>query len=324
MTKNDQRFRELRNFKGRIAVEMKKVIVAGANGFIGGYLVAALAEKYEVVSLTRRPEKIPGSRNVQWDGKNPGDWMNALEGAFAVVNLSGKSVNCRHNEKNKEAILNSRLFTTEAIGKAIEQCTNPPDVWLNSSGVSIYKESYDEPQDETATEFDSDFLADVTKQWEAMCLKYAPNTRKVQMRTSVILGLEDGSYPLIAKLTKLYGGGKQGSGKQYFPWMHVNDFCTIARDTLLENDTISGPVNMCAPDLITNAEFMAAMRKAHNRSFGLPAPAFLLKIGSVIIGTEASLVLKSSYVEPMVLKSQNAHFQFPDIETALKDLVSRS
>lgn len=303
---------------------MKKIVVAGANGFIGGHLVTALSEKYEVISLTRRPENIPGSRNVIWDGKNLGDWVNELDGAFAVINLSGKSVNCRHNEKNKKAILNSRLFTTEAVGKAIEKCSNPPEVWLNSSGVSIYKESFDEAQDETATEFDNDFLAEVTKQWEEMCLKYAPNTRKVQMRTSVILGLEDGSYPLIAKLTKLYAGGKQGSGKQYFPWMHVKDFCAIARDTLLENDAISGPVNMCAPDLITNAEFMAAMRKAHHRSFGLPAPAFLLKIGSFIIGTEASLVLKSSYVDPKVLKEHHAVFQFPNIEVALEDLTSRS
>ncbi len=302
---------------------MKKVIVAGANGFIGRHLVPILAEKFEVITLTRRPEEIPGGRNVLWNGKTVGDWSSELEGAFAVINLSGKSVNCRHNDKNKTAILNSRVLTTEAIGQAIEQCENPPKVWLNSSGVSIYKESFDTPQDETATDFDTDFLAEVTKKWEAACLKYAPDTRKVLMRTSVILGVEDGSYPLIAKLTKLYGGGKQGSGKQYFPWMHVTDFCSVVKDVLLENDQISGPVNMCAPDLITNGEFMAAMRKAHNRSFGFPAPAFLLKIGSVIIGTEASLVLKSSYVEPKVLNDNKAVFQFPDIQSAIKDLASR-
>lgn len=297
--------------------------MAGANGFIGRHLVPVLAEKFEVITLTRRPEIISGARNVLWDGKNVGDWADELEGAFAVINLTGKSVNCRHNEKNKAAILNSRVFTTEAVGQAIDACKNPPKVWLNSSGVSIYKESFDTPQDETATEFDNDFLADVTVKWEAACLKYASNTRKVLMRTSVILGLEDGSYPLIAKLTKLFGGGKQGSGKQYFPWMHVADFVAIVRDTLLENNQISGPVNMCAPDLITNCEFMAAMRKGHNRSFGIPAPAFLLKIGSAIIGTEASLVLKSSYVEPIVLKESGAAFQFPDISSAIKDLASK-
>ncbi len=302
---------------------MEKLIVAGANGFIGRHLVPALAKQYEVITVTRRPESIDGARNVIWDGKTVGDWAKELEGAFAVINLSGKSVNCRHNEKNKAAILNSRVFTTEAVGQAIGQCKNPPKVWLNSSGVSIYKESFNEPQDETATEFDTDFLADVTKKWEEACLKYAPETRKVLMRTSVILGLEDGSYPLIAKLTKLYGGGKQGSGKQYFPWMHVTDFCTIVRDTLLQNDQISGPVNMCAPELVTNSEFMAAMRKGHNRSFGFPAPAFLLKIGSVIIGTEASLVLKSSYVEPAVLKENNAEFAFPSIDSAINDLANR-
>lgn len=303
---------------------MKKVIVAGANGFIGRNLVPTLARKYEVVTLTRRPEEISGSRNVLWDGMSQGDWSRELEGAFAVINLSGKSVNCRHNEKNKKAILDSRVNTTEAVGVAIENCTEPPEVWLNSSGVSIYKESFDTPQDESTNEFDNDFLAEVTKKWEAACLKYAPNTRKVLMRTSVILGVEDGSYPLIAKLTKLYGGGRQGSGKQYFPWMHIEDFCTVVRDTLMENDAISGPVNMCAPDMITNAEFMAAMRKAHNRSFGFPAPAFLLKIGSLIIGTEASLVLKSSYVFPGVLQEQKARFNYPEIDAALSNLAGKT
>lgn len=302
---------------------MEKVIVAGANGFIGRHLVPVLAERYEVITITRRPETIHGARNVLWDGKNIGDWAEELNGAFAVINLSGKSVNCRHNEKNKAAILNSRVLTTEAIGQAIDQCENPPEVWLNSSGVSIYKESFDVPQDESTTDFDNDFLAEVTKKWEGACLKHATNTRKVLMRTSVILGLDDGSYPLISRLTKLYAGGRQGSGKQYFPWMHVSDFCTIVRDTLLQNDSISGPVNMCAPDLITNAEFMTAMRKGHNRSFGFPTPAFLLKIGGAIIGTEASLVLKSSLVEPGVLKENNASFNFPNIASAIKDLTSR-
>ncbi|GAB5418999.1 MAG: TIGR01777 family oxidoreductase [Crocinitomicaceae bacterium] len=303
---------------------MKKVIVAGANGFIGGHLVPLLAKDYEVVSLTRRQEGIPGSRNVLWDGKSLGDWSSELEGAFAVINLSGKSVNCRHNDKNKAAIRSSRIDTTRAVGEAIEACTNPPKVWLNSSGVSIYQESFDHPQDEASVDFDDDFLAELTMEWEATCTKLAPETRKVLMRTSVILGLEDGSYPLIAKLTKLFAGGKQGSGKQYFPWMHIDDFCAIVKDVLLKNEEISGPVNMCAPDLITNKEFMAAMRKSLGRPFGIPAPAFLLKIGGAIIGTEASLVLKSSYVKPLVLTVNNADFKFPDINSALEDLAARS
>ena len=303
---------------------MKKIVVAGANGFIGRNLVPILAESFEVVTLTRREEKIPGGRNVLWDGINQSDWSKELEGAFAVINLSGKSVNCRHNEENKKIILDSRVESSEAIGRGIEACENPPSVWLNSSGISIYKETYDVPQNEDATEFDTDFLAEVTKEWEAACLRHSPNTRKVLMRTSVILGLEDGSYPLIAKLTRFFAGGKQGSGKQFFSWMHVDDFCSVVKNILLENNAIEGPVNMCVPQSITNSEFMAAMRKAHHRSFGIPAPAFLLKIASTIIGTEASLVLKSAYIEPKVLKQEKASFEFPTIEAALKDLTSRT
>jgi uncharacterized protein (TIGR01777 family) len=206
---------EFGTFKKHKTIVMKKVVVAGANGFIGRHLVPKLAVAYEVVTLTRSPESIGGARNVQWDGKSQGSWIEELEGAYAVINLSGKSVNCRHNEKNKALILNSRVQSTEAIGEAIDACKNPPEVWLNSSGVSIYKESFDTPQTEESEDFDSDFLAVVTQKWEAACLRYAPNTRKVVMRTSVILGLEDGTYPLIARLTKMYAGGKQGSGNQY-------------------------------------------------------------------------------------------------------------
>lgn len=303
---------------------MKKVVVAGANGFIGRHLVPMLAKKYEVVTLTRRPEKSEHARNVLWDGIHIGEWTQELEGAFAVINLSGKSVNCRHNAANKKAILDSRVNATKAIGEAIEGTNRKPAVWLNSSGVSIYKETFEQVQDETATDFDTDFLAEVTKQWEAACMQWTSNTRKIVMRTSVILGTDDGSYPLISKLTKLYGGGKQGSGKQYFPWMHIQDFCSVLINTLLENDTIEGRVNMCAPHLITNSEFMAAMRKAHKRSFGFPVPAFLLKIGSFFLGTEASLVLKSSYVKPLVLEANKADFKFPNIDTALEDLVQRT
>lgn len=306
------------------ANEKKKIVIAGASGFIGGHLIDRLSRNYTVVTLTRSPMKRMGvSASVVWDGKNQGDWAQVLDGAFAVINLSGKSVNCRFTEANKKAILDSRLDTTHAIGEAIEQCENPPSVWLNASGVSIYKESYDEPQSEASTETDNDFLADVTKQWEEACLSAAPNTRKVVMRTAVVLGAKEGSFPMIERLARFFLGGRQGSGKQYFSWIHIEDYCSVVENVLLSDASVSGPVNMSAPQVVTNSEFMKAVRKGVGRPFGFPAPEFLLKIGARIIGTEPSLVLKSTYVIPAVLIEKKAKFSFPEIDAAIRDLVAR-
>ncbi len=301
----------------------KKIIVAAANGFIGTHLVGVLSKNYEVITLTRHPFSCKGAHtNVLWDGKSVGDWLDVLEGSYAVINLSGKSVNCRHNEKNKRAILSSRIDSTGAIADAIEQCENPPLLWLNASGVSVYKESYTGSYNESATEFSDDFLAEVSLKWEEACLVRAPKTRKIVLRTAVVLGRDGGSFPLIRRLTSFFLGGKQGSGNQFFSWIHIDDYCQIVATTLLEDSSIEGPVNMCAPEVVSNKEFMRSVRKAMGVPFGLPTPEFALKIGGFIVGTEPSLVLKSTAVAPAVLKAHHAKFTYPDLMSALEHLTA--
>jgi len=305
-------------------VKKKRIVIAAANGFIGTHLVKTLAAQYEVVTLTRSPfHNSFAHSNVLWDGKQLGPWVDALEGSFAVINLSGKSVNCRHNEKNKAGILNSRLDSTSILATAIEQCDQAPEVWLNASGVSIYPATYSGAYDETSKDLDDDFLADVTKQWEEACLSRAPKTRKIVMRTAVVLGRDGGSFPLIRRLTRSFLGGKQGKGNQFFSWIHIADYCHVVESTLLADASIQGPVNMCAPEVVTNKEFMQEVRAALNVPFGIPAPEFVLKIGGFLIGTEPSLVLKSTAVTSVVLKERKVKFKHPTISDALQNLTAR-
>lgn len=304
---------------------MEKVIVAAANGFIGQHLVLKLSEKYDVITLTRRPIEIKGaSKNVIWDGKKLDFWCNEIEGSLAFINLTGKSVNCKWTEANKKAILDSRVEITELIAKAIAKSKEPPKVWINASGVSIYKETFGDLQTESSKEMADDFLADVSKKWEEACFSSPAQVRKVAMRTSVVLGNDGGSFPIMRKLTGFFLGGKLGSGKQFFSWIHIDDYCKIITDQIIPNEKINGPVNMAAPESVTNAEFMRSLQKAMGKPFGIPTPKFLLKIGASIIGTEPSLVLKSTCVVSEVLKQNEYVFLYPQVDSALEELIGRT
>lgn len=302
--------------------EKEKIIIAGANGFIGQELTLKLSQRFDVVTLTRKTVRIQGaSKNVLWDGRNVGDWAIELESATAIINLSGKSVNCRFNESNMKAILDSRVESTLTIGKAIEQCKLPPKVWINASGISIYKESFHEPMTESTKDFDTDFLAQVTRKWEDACLSCAKDVRKVLLRTPVVLGGSGGTYPIFRRLTNFFLGGKQGRGDQMFSWIHIDDYCRIVEQVLIPDETISGPINMVAPEVVTNQLLMKSFRKHQNIPFGIPSPEWVLKIGGFIIGTEPSLTLKSSCVKSEVLKAKRFEFQHSKIDETIGALT---
>ena len=299
-----------------------KIIIAGANGFIGQELTKKLSGNFYVVTLTRKPVRIQGaSKNVLWDGKNVGEWSSILESAVAVINLSGKSVNCRFNESNKKAILDSRVESTTAIGKAIENCDNPPKIWLNASGISIYKESFQQPMTESSMDFDDDFLAEVTKKWEETCLSHAKGVRKVLMRTPVVLGISGGTYPIFSRLTNFFFGGKQGRGNQMFSWIHIDDYCKVVETLLILDGSISGPVNMVAPEVVSNKLLMKYFRKYQNIPFGIPSPEIVLKIGGFIVGTEPSLALKSNCIKSEILKAKKFEFQHSRIDETIHALT---
>ena len=303
---------------------MKKVIIPGGSGFLGRYLAAYLIEKgYTVIILSR---KKGGTKDnityLQWDGKTLGDWAKAFEGAEAVVNLAGRTVDCRYTEKNKQEILNSRIDATKVVGQAIFKCKQPPKVWLNASTATIYKGSYDIDRIEDGGEIGNDFSMNVAKTWEKTFYEApAADIRKVAMRISIVLGKGGGAMMPLVNLTKLGLGGKQGSGQQYVSWLHIEDFAR-AVVWLIEQETISGSINIVSPKPIRNKEFMRTLQRVIGIPFGLPATKWMLEIGTFFLQTEAELVLKSRKVVPKRLLEAGFKHQFTDLEMAMRSILS--
>lgn len=299
-----------------------KLIIAAANGFIGKSLINSLSPHYDLVGLVRKAQADTDQvRYVLWDGRTVGAWAKELEAAKAVINLAGRSISCRHNEQNKRDILQSRLESTQAIGDGIRACKIKPTVWLNCSSITIYQHSYTEPQDETATQFSEGFTTEVCKAWEAAFHAYQEEAvRQITLRISVVLGKKEGALKPLVPITKLGLGGRSGSGKQMFSWIHIQDFCSIIQ-FLIETESCRGVYNMCSPNPVTNDNLMKGLRKVLHQPIGIPQPEWAIRLGAKIIGTEAELVLESLYVLPYRLQQLHYPFAFPTLEHALQDLV---
>lgn len=300
---------------------MKKIVIAAANGFIGGHLVDHFSKTHEVIGLVRKPMDSNGPvRYVHWDGKSLDEWQSELEGVEVVINLAGKSVNCRHTDENKKAILKSRIESTQAIGQAIDLCKDKPKLWINASGASIYEYDENKSNTEGDTQYARSFIAQVSQEWEDTMYSFTySELKQVALRTTLVLGKKDGAFPLVNRLSKLFLGGKQGSGRQKMSWIHIDDFVS-AVDHIVKNG-ISGPVNMGTPNPVSNAEFMRSLRKANRRPFGFPTPEFALKIGAFFINTEPSLVLDGMNVVPKVLLDSGFTFRYSTIEEAFENLT---
>ena len=299
---------------------MKKIVIAAANGFIGSHLVNHFSKDYEVIGLVRKSmDSKKNVRYVIWDGKSLGEWQSELEGAEAVINMAGKSVNCRHTDENKKGILQSRIESTQVLGQAIDLCNDKPKTWINASGASIYTYDKNRPNAETDTQYAESFIAHVSKEWEDTFYAFTySDIRQVGLRTTVVLGKEDGAFPVMRRLAKLWLGGKLGSGRQMMSWIHIEDFVSAVDHIVHTN--ISGNVNMGSPNPVSNSEFMRALRKANGRSFGLPTPEFALKIGASFMNTEPSLILDGMNVAPKALLDSGFEFRFATIKSALGNL----
>jgi uncharacterized protein (TIGR01777 family) len=293
-----------------------KVVVAGGSGFIGSFLSRRFAEEgLEVVVLSRSARD-----GVAWDGKTVGDWARTLEGAELVLNLAGRSVDCRYNKKNKKEIFDSRTDSTQALGKAIQQAKNPPRLWINSSTATIYRHAQDRPMDEATGEIGSGFSVEVARQWEKTFFKMeTPGVRKVALRTAIVLGKNGGVLKPFKNLVRLGLGGIQGDGKQRFSWIHEEDLFLILQ--FLRSRDLSGVVNCAAPGPVTNQELMKTLRLKMGMPFGFPAPRFLLGIGAWVIRTETELILKSRWVVPGRLTQAGYRFQYPALPQALDSLL---
>lgn len=300
---------------------MKKIVIAGGSGFLGQALKVSLEKAgYEVVILSRTKN---GGGYVKWNAKTQGEWRHEIDGAFAVLNMAGKSVDCRYTDKNKKLIMSSRIDSTKAIGQAIKGCSKPPEVWLNSSTATIYKYTHGKKPANTEEEHEigSGFSVEVAKAWETEFFSHkTPQTVQTALRTSIVYGKSGGALPVVYNLAKKGLCSKQGSGKQWISWIHIEDFCRAIL-FLLENPQ-SGAVNMCAPGVIQNKDFYALLRKYAKAPICLPQPAWLLEIGAFVMRTETELILKSRKVYPAKLLDKGFSFEYPDCKTALDDLLT--
>ncbi len=274
--------------------------------------------------LTRNAKETGNDmlRYVEWNAKTLDLWLTELEGIEMLINLTGKSVDCRYNEKNKAEILNSRILATEVLGEAIKACAVPPKVWMNSSTATIYEHSLTTKMTEATGVIGDDFSMNVAKSWEETFYNMkTPRTQKIALRTSIVLGKNGGAFIPLRNLAKVGLGGTQGNGNQKVSWIHEHDFCR-AVDFLL-TESIAGIFNITAPNPIPNKKFMQTLRRALKIPFGLPQPIWLLNIGARIIRTEAELILKSRYVIPEKLVAAGFQFHYPTAEKAVEEIINR-
>ena len=302
---------------------MKKLIIAAGTGFLGQVLVAHFKDKFdEIVILTRGKSKISDSiKYVNWDAKTLSGWENELENASVLINLAGKSVDCRYTNANKKEIYDSRIDSTKILNEAVLNCKNPPKHWLNSSTSTIYRFSLDKQMDEFTGEIGDDFSMNIAKSWEkAFFETETPKTLKTALRTSIVLGKNGGAFVPIKMLAKFGLGGKQGKGNQFISWIHEKDFAR-AIEFVIEKQ-LTEVINIVSPKPITNYEFMKTLRATIRIPFGLSTNKFLLEIGSFFIQTETELVLKSRNVIPKRLQKNGFTFEHETLEKAFKNLVS--
>jgi len=302
---------------------MNKLIIAAGTGFLGQILLHHFKNKFEeIVILTRgKSQTIDGIKYVNWNARTFSGWENELENAAVLINLAGKSVDCRYTKKNKKEILWSRIESTKILNKAVLNCQNPPKHWINSSTSTIYRFSLDKQMDETDGEIGNDFSINVALCWEKAFFKTkTPNTLKTALRTSIVLGKNGGALIPLRTLAKIGFGGKQGKGDQFVSWIHEEDFAN-AIDFIIQKES-TGVINIVSPKPIRNTDFMQKLRKKVGFPFGIPINQFFLEIGSFFIRTETELVLKSRNVIPKRLLENGFKFKFGDINEAFQDLLN--
>ncbi len=311
-----------------------KIVIAGGSGQIGTFLAREFHSRGdEVVILSRQSSGVVPWKVANWDAEQVGDWAELLEGSDLVLNLAGRNVSCRYNDENRRQIIESRTRSTSAVGAAIAKCKVAPRVWLQSSTATIYAHRFDAPNDEDTgiiggSESDAPskwrFSIEVAQAWENTFERaHVPNTRKVALRSAIVLSPDRGGiFDVLLRLVRFGLGGQSGSGKQYVSWIHDRDFAA-AIDWIVNHDTICGIVNLSSPFPVTNAELMSTLRNSWGIGFGLPATDWMLELGAVFLNTETELVLKSRRVIPGRLLLSGFNFRFAKWDDASNDLCQR-
>lgn len=310
-----------------------RIVIPGGSGQVGTILARHLhAQGHLVTVLTRREQDVPG-QVILWDGTTLADWVTSLDGADVLINLAGRSVNCRYTAKNRAEIKNSRVATTELLGRALNQLAHPPRLWMNASTATIYRHALDHPMDEATGEIGGKehdvpstwkFSIDVATSWEeSFFASNTPNTRKIALRSAMIMSPDRGGiFDQFFRLVRFGLGGAAGSGDQFVSWIHDADFLRSI-DYLIAHEELDGPINVAAPNPLPNREFMQVLRRAAGLEIGLPPTRLMLEVATFFHRTETELILKSRRVVPGRLLESGFRFQFPDWPSAARDLVGR-
>jgi uncharacterized protein (TIGR01777 family) len=311
-----------------------RIVLPGGSGQIGQILAAHFHEKGDDVTvIARNPNLRAPWRSISWDGRKLGPWADAFDDADLVINLAGRSVNCRYTAENSRIIKESRTETTRLVGQAIANAARPPPLWMNASTATIYRHTFDRAMDEATGELGGSepnaprtwrFSIDVAKSWEdAFFEAVAPQTRKIALRCAIVMSPQrGGTFDILVGLVRRGLGGTMGSGKQFFSWVHDADLCR-AIDFLVARDELAGIVNISAPHPLPNREFMRILRDAWGARIGLPATEWMLEVGTFFMRSESELVLKSRRVIPTRLLEAGFTFEFPNWPEAAADLTRR-
>ncbi|CAI7975070.1 NAD-dependent epimerase/dehydratase [Frankia sp. Hr75.2] len=316
--------------------EIVKIVVPGGTGHLGLLLAGAFGSAgHEVVVLSRHADiQVPGARTECWDGRTEGAWVAEVDGADAVVNLAGRSVNCRYTRANLAEMMASRVDSAAVVGAAIAGAARPPRVWLQMSTATIYAHSFDRAHDEVSGIVGGGeegvpaywaFSVDIARRWEAAQAEAAtPDTRRVALRTSIVMAPgRGGAFDVLWRMSRLGLGGPVAGGRQYMSWIHDRDFVR-AVVFLVECDDLVGPVNLASPNPLPYREFVAGLRAAVGVRVGLPATAWMAEVGAFVMRSDTELLLKSRRVVPGRLLGAGFVFDLPEWSEAARDLVARS
>jgi len=311
-----------------------RIVIPGGTGQVGTMLARSFhADGHDVVVLSRDPSPAPW-RVVGWDARTHGSWTSELEGADAVINLAGRSVNCRYTPANRRAILESRVDSARIVGEALAHCRQPPPVRLQMSTATIYSHRYDAANDESTGvigghEPDAPpkwrFSIDVATAWEAAARETVPSrVRLVLLRAAMVMSPDRGGiFAMLLRLVRFGLGGPVAGGRQFVSWIHERDFVR-AVEWLIAHRELDGAVNIAAPNPLPYRDFMRDLRTAAHVPIGLPATRWMLALGTWALRTEPELVLKSRRVVPRRLLESGFHFEFPQWSSAASELVARA
>jgi uncharacterized protein (TIGR01777 family) len=310
-----------------------QVVIPGGAGHLGRLVAGHFDAAGSAVTVLSRSGAVAPWHVVSWNGIDSDDWTRTLEGADVVINLAGRSVNCRYNAGNRREILESRIRTTELLGEAIGKLRRPPRLWINASTATIYRHSLDREMDEASGELGGHepgapdswrFSIEVATRWEKTFFEAnTPHTRKIALRSAMVMTAEcGGTFDTLLRLVRFGLGGACGSGKQFMSWIHANDFVR-ALDYLVEHEEFEGPINVASPNPLPNEDFMRMLREAWGAGVGIPASERMLEVGAFFLRSETELILKSRRVVPGRLRASGFEFVFPKWRNAAEDLVQR-